>query len=65
MRKLKDKAVMRAAARVYRPGTLPGAGHYILNLETLEETYDCKLLVGKSPLGDLPQVTVVPYKFLK
>jgi len=56
---------MRAAARVYHPGTLPGAGHYILNFETLEETYGCKLLVGKSPLGDLPQVTVVSYKFLK
>ncbi len=42
-----------------------GLPNEILNFETLEETYDCKLLVGKSPLGDLPQVTVVPYKFLK
>jgi hypothetical protein len=31
----------------------------------LEETYDCKLLVDKSPLGNLPRVTVVPHKLLK
>lgn len=37
----------------------------ILNFKTLEETYDCKLLVDKSPLGDIPRVTVVPDKFLK
>jgi len=42
-----------------------GLPNEILNFKTLEETYGCKLLVGKSPLGDLPQVTVVPYKFLK
>jgi iron complex transport system ATP-binding protein len=42
-----------------------GLPNEILNFKTLEETYDCKLLVDKSPLGDLPRVTVVPDKFLK
>jgi iron complex transport system ATP-binding protein len=42
-----------------------GLPHEVLNLKTLEETYDCKLLVDKSPLGNLPRVTVVPHKFLK
>jgi iron complex transport system ATP-binding protein len=37
----------------------------VLNFKTLEETYDCKLLIDKSPLGNLPRVTVVPHKFLK
>ncbi|MGD8286092.1 MAG: ABC transporter ATP-binding protein [Desulfobacterales bacterium] len=37
----------------------------ILNFKTLEETYDCMLLVDKSPLGNIPRVTVVPEKFLK
>jgi iron complex transport system ATP-binding protein len=37
----------------------------VLNFKTLEETYDCKLLVDKSPLGNLPRVTVVPNKFLR
>ena len=42
-----------------------GAPHEVLNFKTLEETYGCKLLVDKSPLGDLPRVTLVPNKFLK
>jgi iron complex transport system ATP-binding protein len=42
-----------------------GSPHEVLNFKTLEETYDCKLLVDKSPLGNLPRVTVVPGKFLK
>jgi iron complex transport system ATP-binding protein len=42
-----------------------GSPHEVLNFKTLEETYDCKLLVDKSPLGSLPRVTVVPNKFLK
>lgn len=37
----------------------------VLNFKTLEATYDCKLLVDKSPLGNLPRVTPVPHKFLK
>ena len=42
-----------------------GSPKEVLDFETLEETYGCKLLVDKSPLGDLPRVTVVPNKFLK
>lgn len=42
-----------------------GSPQEVLNFKTLEETYDCKLLVDSSPLGDLPRVTVVPHKFLK
>ena len=42
-----------------------GSPAEVLNFKTLEETYDCKLLVDISPLGNLPRVTVVPHKFLK
>ena len=42
-----------------------GSPDEVLNFQTLEETYGCKLLVDKSPLGDLPRVTVVPGKFLR
>jgi iron complex transport system ATP-binding protein len=42
-----------------------GSPNAVLNFKTLEETYDCKLLVDISPLGNLPRVTVVPHKFLK
>jgi iron complex transport system ATP-binding protein len=42
-----------------------GPPQEILNFKTLEDTYDCKLLVDESPLGKLPRVTVVPQKFLK
>ena len=37
----------------------------VLTFETLEETYECPLLVGKSPLGDFQQVTLVPKKFIR
>jgi iron complex transport system ATP-binding protein len=42
-----------------------GPASEVLNFRTLEETYGCKLLVDKSPLGDLPRVTLVPHRFLK
>jgi iron complex transport system ATP-binding protein len=42
-----------------------GSPQEVLNFKTLEEAYGCKLLVDKSPLGDLPRVTLVPNKFLK
>ena len=42
-----------------------GSPDEVLNFQTLEETYGCKLLVDKSPLGNLPRVTVVPGKFLR
>jgi iron complex transport system ATP-binding protein len=49
-----------------RSGTIVGIGapKEILNFKTLEETYDCKVLVDESPLGKSPRVTVVPDKFL-
>ena len=42
-----------------------GPPQEILNFKTLEDTYDCKLLVDESPLGKLPRVTIVPQKYLK
>ena len=36
----------------------------VLTFETLEQAYDCTLLVDKSPLGDAPRVTLVPGRFL-
>jgi iron complex transport system ATP-binding protein len=49
-----------------RGGEIVGIGtpKEILNFKTLEETYDCKVLVDESPLGNWPRVTVVPHKFL-
>jgi iron complex transport system ATP-binding protein len=49
-----------------RRGEIVGIGtpKEILNFKTLEETYDCKVLVDESPLGNWPRVTVVPHKFL-
>lgn len=56
-----DQLLLLSDGRIVRRGT-PGE---ILNFETLEQTYGCKLLVDESPLGGLPRVTVVPHKFLK
>lgn len=42
-----------------------GSPDAVLNFQTLEETYGCKLLVDTSPLGNLPRVTLVPHKYLK
>jgi iron complex transport system ATP-binding protein len=36
----------------------------VLTFEILEKTYGCILLVDKSPLGDVPRVSVVPGRFL-
>ena len=36
----------------------------VLNFQTLEDAYDCKLLVDESPVGHFPRVTLVPRKFL-
>ena len=41
-----------------------GPAAEVLTFETLEKAYDCKLLVDKSPLGDMPRVTLVPGKYL-
>jgi len=56
-----DQLLLLKAGEIVCMGT-PDA---VLNFQTLEETYDCKLLVDTSPLGNLPRVTVVPHKFLK
>jgi len=37
----------------------------VLAFQTLEDAYDCKLLVDESPLGQFPRVTLVPQKLLK
>jgi len=42
-----------------------GPPHEVLTFETLEQTYDCTLLVDRSPLGELPRVTLVPGKYLR
>ncbi len=36
----------------------------VLTFETLEEAYECPLLVGESPLGSFRQVTIVPKKLI-
>ncbi|MCP4352332.1 MAG: heme ABC transporter ATP-binding protein [Desulfobacterales bacterium] len=42
-----------------------GRPENVLTFETLEKAYGCVLMVKKSPLGDFPQVILVPQKFLK
>ena len=56
-----DQLLLLKAGEIVRMGS----PNEVLNFKTLEETYDCKLLVDISPLGNLPRVTVVPHKFLK
>jgi iron complex transport system ATP-binding protein len=56
-----DQLLLLKAGEIVCMGT-PSA---VLNFETLEETYNCQLLVDSSPLGNLPRVTLVPRKFLK
>ncbi len=36
----------------------------VLTFETLEEAYECPLLVDQSPLGNFQRVTLVPQKFI-
>jgi len=36
----------------------------VLSFRKLEETYGCKLLVDKSPLGGFPRITLVPGRFM-
>jgi len=40
-----------------------GGPEQVLSSESLEAAYDCRLLVGNSPLGDFPQITPVPRRF--
>ncbi|MGD8993058.1 MAG: ABC transporter ATP-binding protein [Desulfobacterales bacterium] len=55
-----DRLLLLKAGQIVRMGTPSG----VLNLKTLEETYNCRLLVDSSPLGNLPRVTLLPHKFL-
>jgi len=50
-----------------REGQIVSIGHPndVLTFQTLEDAYDCKLLVDESPLGQFPRVTLVPQKLLK
>jgi len=41
-----------------------GAPSEVLTFETLEEAYECPLLVDESPLGNFQRVTLVPRKFI-
>ena len=36
----------------------------VLTFKTLEEAYECPLLVDESPLGNFQRVTLVPQKFI-
>ncbi len=41
-----------------------GTPKQVLTFETLEKAYGCTLLVNESPLGNFPQVTIVPKKLM-
>ena len=40
-----------------------GSSDQVLTCRTLEDTYGCKLLIDKNPLGELPRIGLVPDKF--
>lgn len=40
-----------------------GRPEEVLTFKALEETYGCRLLVDKSPVGKFPRITLVPQKF--
>jgi len=56
-----DELLLLSKGRIMKKGR-PEA---VLTYETLENAYDCKLLVDTSPLGDFPRITLVPQRFLK
>ena len=41
-----------------------GLPEEVLTFQTLEEVYQCTLLVDESPLGKIPRITLVPKKFI-
>jgi len=41
-----------------------GAPGEVLTFETLEEVYQCPILVDESPLGATPRITLVPHRFM-
>ena len=42
-----------------------GSPQEVLTLHRLEATYECRLLIDKSPLGKFPRITLVPQKYDK
>ena len=42
-----------------------GSPQEVVNFKTLEQVYECVLMVDQSPLGKFPRVTLTPQKFLK
>jgi len=55
-----NRLMLLKKGRIVKMG-LPGD---VLTFETLEETYECPLLVDESPLGNFRRVTLVPRKFI-
>ena len=41
-----------------------GSSDQVLTCQTLEDTYGCKLLIDKNPLGEVPRIGLVPDKFI-
>jgi len=41
-----------------------GRPEEVLTYQTLEQAYECKLLVDESPVGNFPRITLVPEKFI-
>ncbi|UCF91103.1 MAG: heme ABC transporter ATP-binding protein [Desulfobacterales bacterium] len=56
-----DRLLLLKAGRMVRHGR----PNEVLTFETLEQAYGCRVLVGESPLGQAPQITPVPWKFIK
>lgn len=56
-----DELLLLSKGRIVKKGR----PEEVLTYETLENAYDCKLLVDTSPLGDFPRITLVPQRFLK
>jgi len=40
-----------------------GSPKRVLNFKTLENAYDCNILVDESPMGKLPRITLIPGKY--
>jgi iron complex transport system ATP-binding protein len=55
-----NRLMLLKKGQIVRIG-LPGE---VLTFKTLEEAYECPLLVDESPLGNFQRVTLVPQKFI-
>ena len=54
-----DQLLLLKNGRIVQQG-LPAD---VLKVETLQETYQCPVLIDEGPINDMPRVTVVPRKF--